>query len=72
MLSLSQTLLLGLVAAAGYLIYRGSRYDPREPPMLSNGVPILSHLLGMMWYGVGYWTMQAWVVQLSEMNQRSG
>lgn len=59
MLDLSQVLLLGLVAAAGYLAYRGSRHDSREPPMLSNGIPIVGHLLGMMWYGVGYWTMQA-------------
>jgi hypothetical protein len=59
MLDLTQYLILGLVAAAGYLVYRGSRHDSREPPMLSNGIPIISHLLGMSWYGVGYWTMQA-------------
>jgi hypothetical protein len=57
--SLIQILLLGLVGAAGYLIYRAWSHDPREPPMLSNGIPILSHWLGMMWYGVGYWSMQA-------------
>ncbi|KAJ5668219.1 uncharacterized protein N7477_006789 [Penicillium maclennaniae] len=27
--------------------------------MLCNGIPIFGHLLGMMRYGVGYWTMQA-------------
>ncbi|KAJ5118842.1 hypothetical protein N7476_011197 [Penicillium atrosanguineum] len=59
MLDLSQALLLGLVAAAGYIMYRGSRHDPREPPILSNRIPIVGHMLGMMWYGVGYWTMQA-------------
>ncbi|KAJ6111892.1 hypothetical protein N7523_007953 [Penicillium sp. IBT 18751x] len=60
MLDLSQILLLGLITGAGYYItyHRFSR-DPREPPMLCNGIPIVGHLLGMMRYGVGYWTMQA-------------
>jgi len=59
MLDISQLLILGVVASAGYLVYRSSTYDSREPPMLLNGMPIIGHVLGMLWYGVGYWTMQA-------------
>lgn len=59
MLDTTQLLILAVVAAAGYLVYHGSMRDPREPPMVSSKIPIIGHLLGMMWYGLGYWNMQA-------------
>lgn len=59
MLDISQVLILGAVAALGYVVYQGSRRDPREPPLVSGGIPFIGHLLGQVLYGVEYWSMQA-------------
>lgn len=59
MLDTSQLLILGAVAALGYVVYHGSRRDPREPPLVPSKIPLIGHLLGQVRYGVEYWTMQA-------------
>ncbi|KAJ5692421.1 hypothetical protein N7462_001844 [Penicillium macrosclerotiorum] len=60
MLDMSQILFLGVVAALGYAIfYTSLRRDPREPPLVHNGIPVIGHLIGMMRDGVGYWGKQA-------------
>lgn len=30
-------------------------HDPREPPLISQPVPIIGHLIGMLRYGSGYY-----------------
>lgn len=59
MLDISQLLILGAVTALGYVVYHGSRHDPREPPLVSGSIPIIGHLLGQVMYGVEYWSIQA-------------
>lgn len=59
MLEPSQFLLLGAVAALGYMVYQKSRRDPREPPLVSSRIPVIGHLLGQVMYGNEYWSMQA-------------
>lgn len=58
-LDVSQLLILGAAAALGYVLFNGSRRDPREPPQLSGSIPFIGHLLGQVMYGVEYWSMQA-------------
>lgn len=59
MLDTSQLLILGAVAALGFVVYHGTRRDPREPPLMSPVIPFIGHLLGQVMYGVEYWSMQA-------------
>jgi hypothetical protein len=59
MLDLTQLLILGAVVALGYFVFNGSRHDPREPPLVTSGIPILGHMFGMLWHGVGHWGNQA-------------
>lgn len=59
MIDITQLLILGAVVALGYFVFNGSRHDPREPPLVTSGIPILGHMFGMLWHGVGHWGNQA-------------
>ncbi|KAJ5153098.1 uncharacterized protein N7482_009576 [Penicillium canariense] len=61
MLDTTQLLILGVIAALGYVVFNGygSRHDPREPPMVTSGIPIVGHMFGMLRHGVGHWGNQA-------------
>jgi hypothetical protein len=59
MIDITQLLILGTVVAVGYFVFNGSRHDPREPPLVTSGIPILGHMFGMLWHGVGHWGNQA-------------
>lgn len=57
MLDLGQLLLLGLVAAGGYLVYfKTARHDPREPPLVQPSIPVVGHLIGLGREGTYYVT----------------
>ncbi|KAJ5358371.1 cytochrome P450 [Penicillium cataractarum] len=51
-------LALGLVSALGYAIYHGTRHDPREPPVISSGIPFIGHLIGIARHGIEYIGLQ--------------
>ncbi|KAJ5111165.1 hypothetical protein N7532_001700 [Penicillium argentinense] len=59
MVDSTQILLLGLVAALGYMTYHGLRRDPREPTFLPSKIPVVGHALGMLWNGLPYWGRMA-------------
>ncbi|CEJ57042.1 hypothetical protein PMG11_05750 [Penicillium brasilianum] len=59
MIDTTQLLMIGALAALGYFMFNGLRHDPREPPFVTSGIPILGHMFGMLWYGVGHWGNQA-------------
>ncbi|KAJ5875512.1 uncharacterized protein N7473_012859 [Penicillium subrubescens] len=59
MIDITQLLILGVVVALGYFVFNGSRHDPREPPLVISGIPILGHIFGILWYGVDHWGNQA-------------
>ncbi|KAK8015477.1 hypothetical protein PG990_008773 [Apiospora arundinis] len=48
--------LIGLVGLAYVLDYAlGLRYDAREPPRLPSRIPLIGHLLGIVYYGTVYY-----------------
>ncbi|EAU39081.1 conserved hypothetical protein [Aspergillus terreus NIH2624] len=57
MLDLYRLVALGAVVALGYALSRRQHRDPREPPVVGSGIPIVGHLLGLLWYGVGYFSL---------------
>jgi hypothetical protein len=59
MIDITQLLILGVVVALGYFMFNGSQHDPREPPLVISGIPILGHIFGILWYGVDHWGNQA-------------
>ncbi|PWY67640.1 cytochrome P450 [Aspergillus sclerotioniger CBS 115572] len=52
----TRLVLLGLVAGLVYVWHR-RKPDPREPPVVNSRIPIIGHLLGMLWYGLPYFTL---------------
>ncbi|KAF7717005.1 Uncharacterized protein PECH_003180 [Penicillium ucsense] len=59
MIETTQLLILGAVVALGLVLLNGRRHDPREPPMVTHGIPILGHAFGLLFNGVGHWGDQA-------------
>jgi hypothetical protein len=49
-------IVVGVIAIAIALIQRAFRikYDHREPPIVSSGIPLIGHLLGMIRNGTSY------------------
>lgn len=62
MLNAGQLLILGATIIIGYLLLRNSRRDPKEPPLIHNGIPVLGHIIGMIRFGGDYWGKQACVL----------
>jgi hypothetical protein len=54
-------LIPGAVAMLGLMVFRGLRlqHDPREPPFLPSKIPVIGHLLGMIFEGLPYWDKTA-------------
>ncbi|KAJ5965629.1 hypothetical protein N7481_012343 [Penicillium waksmanii] len=50
-------LILGAVTMLGLMVFRALRlqHDPREPPVLPSKIPVIGHLLGMIFEGLPYW-----------------
>ncbi|KAJ5769177.1 hypothetical protein N7520_003736 [Penicillium odoratum] len=59
MLDAAQLLTLGFVFAMGYVVYNDRKGDPREPPVVTNKIPLVGHLLGLITSGFGYFTILA-------------
>ncbi|RAK95226.1 cytochrome P450 [Aspergillus ibericus CBS 121593] len=57
MLDVSRLLLLGLVAGLLYVLHRRQSRDPREPPLVSSRIPLIGHLVGLLWHGLPYFDM---------------
>lgn len=54
--------LIGLVGLAYVLDYAlGLRYDAREPPRLPSRIPLIGHLLGIVYYGTVYYNQTRYV-----------
>lgn len=48
--------LVAAVAAGGAVIFWLCRSDPREPPVISSGIPFVGHLINLLWEGAGYFS----------------
>ncbi|KAJ5623151.1 hypothetical protein N7490_011756 [Penicillium lividum] len=59
MLDVAQLLTLGFVFAMGYVVYNDRKGDPREPPVVTNKIPLVGHLLGLIISGFSYFTILA-------------
>ncbi|KAL4888759.1 cytochrome P450 [Aspergillus ambiguus] len=57
MLDVRQLVVLGAVVALGYVLSRRLSRDPREPPTVGSGIPVVGHLLGLLWHGVAYFSI---------------
>lgn len=45
------------VVASLILSYFGSKYDPKEPPVLPQKIPLFGHILGILQHGLKYYTI---------------
>lgn len=50
-----------IVAALGTLChllfgYLSPKYDPREPKLVTQSIPLVGHVIGMVRHGLGYYT----------------
>lgn len=59
MLDTTKLLTLGFAFAVGYVFYKDRKGDPREPPLVTSAIPLVGHLLGLIFSGFGYFTMLA-------------
>ncbi|KAJ5918195.1 hypothetical protein N7454_010570 [Penicillium verhagenii] len=59
MFTTTQTLTLGIVLAVGYVLYNDRNRDPQEPPIVRSKIPVIGHLLGVIFSGFGYFTTLA-------------
>jgi hypothetical protein len=59
MIDIAQLAIIGVVVTLGYLFFKGRRHDPREPPSVTSGIPILGHMFGILRHGVEHWGNQA-------------
>lgn len=59
MLNLYQLIALGALVMLGKALSRRQKRDPREPPAVGSGIPIIGHLLGLLWYGTEYFSLMA-------------
>ena len=54
-MAVSSTIVLGLGAVAfvwvAILHLTRIKMDPREPPLIESKIPLLGHIIGMMWKG---------------------
>jgi hypothetical protein len=50
---------LASVSILAFLYYR-REHDPKEPPLISPRIPIIGHALGIIRYGVPYYTKHRW------------
>ncbi|PYI02046.1 cytochrome P450 [Aspergillus sclerotiicarbonarius CBS 121057] len=57
MFDVSRLLLLGLVAGLVFVVRCRRTRDPREPPAVGSKIPIIGHLVGLLWYGLPYFNM---------------
>lgn len=54
----------GVIAGIGFLIViafisRRTRAHPQEPPYVKPRIPLVGHLIGVLWYGYDYYPMMA-------------
>ncbi len=56
--NLAWVLLIALIPAAIFyvtvLLLFGAKHDAREPPEVPNPLPLIGHLLGLLWWGQQY------------------
>lgn len=50
---------LGALVVLGIVLSRRQKRDPREPPAVGSSIPIIGHLLGLLWYGTEYFSLMA-------------
>lgn len=57
MLETIHVLILGAALVLGIMLFQGLglHNDPREPPYLPSKIPVIGHLLGMIFEGLSYW-----------------
>jgi hypothetical protein len=74
MLETTHVLILGAVAVLGLIVFQSLKlqHDSREPPFLPSKIPVIGHLLGMMFQGLPYWHKTAYVIRSSFEADPSG
>ncbi|RHZ56263.1 cytochrome P450 [Aspergillus thermomutatus] len=48
-----------LIIIAGSALFLRIRHDPREPPVVHNGIPFIGHMIGFVRHGVDYYALQS-------------
>ncbi|PKY06741.1 cytochrome P450 [Aspergillus campestris IBT 28561] len=59
MLDIYRLFALGALVTLGVFLSRRQKRDPREPPAVGSSIPIIGHLLGLLWYGTEYFSLMA-------------
>ena len=57
---LPPSVLLIIVAGIASLLYGinyfvAPRHHPDEPPVVSSRIPLIGHIIGLIWHGTGYY-----------------
>ncbi|EAW08935.1 cytochrome P450 [Aspergillus clavatus NRRL 1] len=58
-MTLSLVVVALLILAISIVGLRHAKHDPREPPIVHNGVPVLGHVVGFIRHGINYYAQQS-------------
>ncbi|RHZ56949.1 hypothetical protein CDV55_104934 [Aspergillus turcosus] len=48
-----------IIAGSALILILRIRHDPREPPVVHNGIPFIGHMIGFLRHGIDYYALQS-------------